>query len=134
VEPIRLCALVVSLAASGCITSPSPVDVLGLWGGSHLSMQVTSVGGRLQYDCADGVIEEPIRPNAAGRFTAVGSHTPSHGGPIRVDEILPAFRARYDGEVDGERMNLAVTLVDTGVVLGSFQLLHGSSGLLVRCL
>jgi hypothetical protein len=134
VEPIRLFALVVSLAAAGCITSPSSVDVLGLWGGSHLSMQVTPAGAHLQYDCADGVIEEPIRPNTAGRFTAVGSHTPSHGGPIRVDEILPAFRARYDGEVDGERMNLLVTLVDTGVVLGSFQLRRGSSGLLVRCL
>lgn len=114
-EPIRLSTLVVSLAAAGCMTSPSSIDVLGQWGGSHLSMQVTSTGGQLQYDCADGVIEEPIRPNAAGRFTAVGSHTLSHGGPIRVDEILPVFRARYDGEVDGERMTLLVTLWTRGL-------------------
>jgi hypothetical protein len=99
-----------------------------------VSMDVTSAGARVEYDCAEGVIDEPIRPNAVGRFTVVGSHTPGHGGPVRVDEILPAFRARYDGEIDGERMNLLVTLVDTGVVLGSFQLRRGSSGLLVRCL
>ncbi len=97
-------------------------------------MHVTSTGARLEYDCAEGVIEEPLRPDAEGRFTATGLHTPGHGGPIRVGEILPAFRARYEGHVQGERMNLQVTLTETGVVLGSFQLLRGSSGLLLRCL
>jgi hypothetical protein len=133
-KPIRVLALVGNVAAAGCIASPTSVDVLGLWGGLHVSLQVTSAGGHLEYDCADGVIEGPIRPDRAGRFTAVGTHTPGRGGPIRVGEILPAFRARYDGEVDGERMNLLVTLVDTEVVLGPFQLQRGSSGRLVRCL
>lgn len=97
-------------------------------------MDVTSTGARLEYDCAEGVIEEPLRPDAEGRFTAIGIHTPGHGGPIRVGEILPAFRARYDGHVDGERMSLLVTFTETGIVLGSFELRRGSSGLLVRCL
>jgi hypothetical protein len=97
-------------------------------------MHVTSAGARLEYDCAEGVIEEPLRPDAEGRFTAKGLHTPGHGGPIRVGEILPAFRARYDGQVDGELMSLVVTFTETGVVLGSFRLRRGNSGLLVRCL
>ena len=96
-------------------------------------MLVTATGARLEYDCSEGVIEEPLRPDAEGRFTATGSHTPGHGGPIRVGEILPACRARYDGHVDGQRMSLLVTFMETGVVLGSFQLRRGSSGLLVRC-
>lgn len=116
------------------MTNPSPVVALGPWGGSHVRMDVTSAGARLEYDCAEGVIEEPLRPDAEGRFTASGSHTPGHGGPIRLGEILPAFRARYEGRVDGEQMNLLVTLTETGVVLGSFQLRRGSSGLLIRCL
>jgi hypothetical protein len=127
-------ALLISLAAAGCVTKPTPIVAPGPWGGSHVSMQVTSAGARLEYDCADAVIEEPLHPDAEGRFTATGSHTPGHGGPIRVGEILPAFRARYDGHVDGERMSLVVTLMETGVVLGPFQLRRGSSGLLVRCL
>lgn len=133
-NPIRVLALAVSLAAAGCITNPTPVIVPGPWGGSHVSMQVTSAGAHLDYDCAEGVIEEPLRPDAEGRFTAVGTHTPGHGGPIRAGEILPTFRARYDGQVNGERMSLLVTLTETEVALGFFQLRRGSSGLLVRCL
>ena len=127
-------ALLVSLAAGRCMTGPTPVVVLGSWGGSHLSLDVTSTGARLEYDCADGVIEEPLRPDAEGRFTATGVHTPGHGGPIRADEVLPALRARYEGRIRGERMSLLVTLTETGLVLGSFDLRRGSPGLLVPCL
>jgi hypothetical protein len=95
---------------------------------------VTSAGARLEYDCAEGVVEEPLRPDAEGRFTATGRHTPGHGGPIREGEILPAFRARYDGHVQGDQMSLLVTFTETGVELGPFELRRGSSGLLVRCL
>jgi hypothetical protein len=97
-------------------------------------MLVTSAGARLEYDCAEGVIEEPLRPDTEGRFTATGFHTPGHGGPIRVGEILPVFRARYDGRVDGEQMSLRVTITETGVELGPFVLRRGGSGSLVRCL
>lgn len=116
------------------MTSPAPVDTLGLWGGSHVSLEITSAGGLVEYDCADGVVEEAIRPDGAGRFVAAGTHTPGHGGPVREGEILPSFRARYEGHITGERMNLLVTLIDTGVVLGPFELRRGSPGLLVRCL
>ena len=126
--------IVFSLAAAGCTTNPTSVIAPGAWGGSHVNMHVTSAGARLEYDCAEGVIEEPLRPDAEGRFTATGLHTPGHGGPIRAGEILPAFRARYDGHVEGEQMSLLVTFTETGVELGSFELRRGRSGLLVRCL
>src|SRR5688500_14908613 len=109
------CALtIVSLAAAGCATSPTPVVAPGPWGGSHVSMQVTSDGARLEYDCAEGVIEEQLRPDGEGSFTAAGTHTPGRGGPIREGEILPSFRARYDGHVKGDQMSLLVTLTETG--------------------
>ena len=126
--------IVISLAAAGCTTTPTPVMALGPWGGSHVSMHITSAGARLEYDCAEGVIDEPLRPDAEGRFTAIGTHTPGRGGPIREGEILPAFRARYDGQVESEQMSLLVTFTETGVKLGPFQLRRGSPGLLVRCL
>ena len=133
-EPTRVLAFVAGLAVLGCMTGPTPVvDVLGLWGGSHVSVQITAQGAQVEYDCADGVIEVPVRPDGAGRFTACGTHTPCHGGPIRLGEIPPSFRARYDGRVDADRMDLSVTLVDTGTVLGPFQLRRGRSGLLVKC-
>ena len=127
-------AIAMSATVMACTTNPSPVVAQGPWGGSHVSMQVTSDGARLEYDCADGVIDEPLRPDAKGQFTVSGRHTPGHGGPIRVDEILPVFRARYDGHVDGGQMSLRVTLTETGVQLGPFDLRRGNSGLLFRCL
>ena len=97
-------------------------------------MQVTSAGAHLEYDCAEGVIEEPLRPDGEGSFTAAGTHTPGHGGPIREGEILPSFHARYEGRVKGDQMSLAVTLTETGAQLGSFELRRGSFGVLLRCL
>ena len=99
-----------------------------------MRLDVTSTGARLEYDCAEGVIEQPLRPDGEGRFTANGVHTPGHGGPIRVGETLPSFRARYEGRVDGEQMSLLVTLTETGAMLGTFELRRGSAGLLTRCL
>ena len=125
---------ILSLAAASCTTNPTPVIAFGPWGGSHVSMDVTSVGAHLEYDCAEGVIEEPLRPDGEGRFTAIGTHTPGHGGPIRNGENLPSFRARYDGHVKGEQMSLIVTLTETGTPLDSFELRRGRSGVLVRCL
>ena len=99
-----------------------------------MSMEVTATGARLEYDCAAGAIEEPLRPDAEGRFIATGAHTPGRGGPIREGEVLPAFRARYDGQVKNAEMSLRVTLTETGVEVGVFQLRRGSSGVLFRCL
>jgi hypothetical protein len=133
-KPVSALTIVVGLAAVDCTTNPTPFIAQGPWGGPHVSMDVTSDGARLEYDCATGVIEEPLRPDDGGRFRATGTHTPGHGGPIREGEILPALRARYDGHFKGEQMSLRVTLTDSGVDVGTFELRRGSTGLLVRCL
>ena len=126
---------IIGLAAVGCATtSPTPVLALGPWGGAHVRMQVTSGGARLEYDCADGVIEEPLRPDSEGWFAATGTHTPGRPGPVRGDETLPSFRARYRGHVQDDQMSLVVTLTEAGTQLGPFELRQGSSGLVVRCL
>jgi hypothetical protein len=97
-------------------------------------MQVTSTGARLEYDCADGTIEEPLRPDASGRFVVSGVHAPGQGGPVRAGEILPSFRARYEGQLAGPQMLLRVTLVESPLVVGVFTLQRGSPGLILRCL
>lgn len=124
----------ISFAAAGCTTAPTPLVALGPWGGPHIGMQVTATGARLEYDCAEGVIEQPLRADADGWVTATGVHIPGHGGPIREGEILPALRARYEGRLAGDQMRLLVILIETGVELGEFELRRGRSGVLVRCL
>lgn len=128
--------LFVSLAVAGCDparTSP-PSMVIGTWGGDHAGLVATPDSGTLEYDCAVGRITEPLRPGADGRFVATGTHTPGHGGPARIDEILPNRPARYTGRVDGDLMSLTVVMTDSNVTVGTFQLTRGRSPHVIKCL
>src|SRR5664280_1463436 len=53
-----------------------------VWGGNHVSLEITPQGATLEFDCAHGNISEPIKANAKGEFAARGTYTPERGGPI----------------------------------------------------
>lgn len=126
-----LAALVlVASCQAGTMTPPGPLT--GSWGGQHIGIELTATDGRLDYDCAAGTIDEPVRPDVAGRFTARGTHTPSMGGPERVDVRRPQLEASYVGELNGDRMTLRVRTAEAE--LGPFTLMRGAEPTLVRCL
>ena len=124
------------LAAVACAHPISPGDSVaaGMWGGEHVALEVTADGGRVEYDCAHGEINEPLRLDRDGHFDAAGTHTPEHGGPVREDEKLPSDPERYAGRVDGTRMTLTVTVTDSPEILGTFTVAHGVPGRLLKCL
>lgn len=122
------------LLAVGCLEANVPEVVTGDWGGEHLGMLASTSGATLEYDCATGTINGPIRPDAAGRFSVSGEHYPGHGGPIRVDEEQVKRPARYNGVVRGGMMDLIVTLTDSNEVLGTFTLVYGRSPFVFKCL
>ena len=128
--------LIVSLAVAACgVAGTSPPSVLvGTWGGDHAGLVATPDSGTLEYDCAAGRITEPLRPGSDGRFVASGTHTPGHGGPVRIDEILPRRPARYTGRVDGDLLSLTVVMTDSNVTVGTFQLTRGRSPNVFKCL
>lgn len=105
----------------------------GDWGGEHIGLVVTANGAIVEYDCASGTIDQALVA-ADGRFTAVGTHTRGHGGPVREDEIPDKHPARYDGQVDEGTMVLEVTLIDSGEKLGRYSLVHGRSPRVFKCL
>ena len=119
------------LLAAGCAT-PQPAPLAGEWGGTHVGLGLGPAGGTLDYDCAHGTIG-PLAVGAGGRFTAEGTHSPGTGGPERVGQVLPSFRATYSGTVRGDRMTLHGRL-ETGVQLGPFELHRGAEPILLRCL
>lgn len=94
---------------------------------------MTATGGTLDYDCAAGTIEGPLRPNEDGRFSAVGTHTPRRGGPETEEQVLPSYRVEYAGQVRGKLMSLHARVAN-GVVLGPFLLRNGTEPTIVRCL
>jgi len=132
VPPLLLVVVLVSATATcaGPLTGPvKPGD----WGGEHIALVVTANGASVEYDCASGTVDQPLVA-AEGRFTAVGTHTRGHGGPVRDDEIPDRHPARYDGQVDEETMTLEVTLLDSGEKLGRYTLVHGRSPSVFKCL
>jgi len=102
------------------------------WGGTHIGLVITVSGATVEYDCAEGEILEPIRLTG-GRFNVLGLHYIGMGGPIGVDRVHPR-PARFEGRVDGDTMNLTVTLTDTKEQVGTFTLARGATPHVFKCL
>lgn len=133
-------ALTIGLA-SLCVIAAGPCakDLAGpvapsKWGGDHVGLTVSDGGSTLEYDCASGTIDQKIVAATDGNFTAVGTHSPGHGGPTMQGEVPVRRPARYDGWTDGETMTLTVTLTDTGEKRAGFTLTRGQAPRLFRCL
>ena len=104
----------------------------GQWGGPHVDLALTGTGGTIAYDCAHGVLNAAVVPDAAGHFDVPGVHIREHGGPVRIGEIADSVTARYTGQVNRDWMNFRVFAgPDT---LGPFNVQRGAAPQLVRCL
>ena len=129
--PFAAIALLVAVACTGPLSS---TDLLGEWGGEHIGLTVIAAGATLEYDCASGTIDEPLNPDASGRFEARGTFVPGKGGPAIEGEEPVAYPALHQGTTDGETMTLHVTRLDTGESLGTFVLARGAPPRVFRCL
>ena len=114
-------------------TSSGGSDVNGLWGGQHISMEVTEEGATINYDCAHGRIVGKITPDRTGNFEAKGFHSLERPGPMREgeDNEQPAL---YHGSIHDETMTLTVEIAKTKEVVGNFTLTRGSSGRIRKCM
>jgi hypothetical protein len=117
-------------AAGGGLPVPA-----GVWGGEHIRLVVTETGAEVEYDCAVGRVEGPLRRNPDGDFEAGGVHAFEEGGPRRLGDPAPAQHpVRYQGWTDGHHMRLTVTLSASGKEVGTFSLELGRPPLLEKCL
>lgn len=132
----RLLVIVTGILAvtfTACSEDPvRPIPIEGQWGADGLIVVIEHHGGTLEYDCAQGTIDEPVVLNSRGRFDVLGTHTPDCGGPCPPGE--PIVRpSRYQGSIVGDTLLITVTLTDTGVVIGSFTVVRDASGRLHKC-
>ena len=128
-------ALILAVLLAGCkTTEPEIQPVIGNWGGTHIGLVLDPAGGRLEYDCATGTIDQPVIVNSLGEFHEKGTHTPGTGGPVRQDYVPPTLPALYHGSVKGERMTLRVIVPSNGTVIGPLELRLGATPILMRCL
>ena len=106
----------------------------GSWGGQHIRLTVEHGSARIEYDCANGSIEGPLKIDSRGRFELRGVHMREHGGPMRSDEQQQGQAAKYTGWTDGKKMTLSVTLVDSKTEIGTYQLTRGGAARIFKCL
>ena len=104
-----------------------------VWGSRDVTMRVTAQGAELDFACAHGAIQQPIRPNAAGEFSVPGTYTPERGGPIMKDNPPRDLPAIYKGAISGDTMHLEIILSDQSQSPPPFTLTKGKQAKVVKC-
>jgi hypothetical protein len=130
-------ACLLGAALSGCASSPtgsSPIELLGPWGGEHVTLMVNDAGSHLEFDCAHGDIPGALKTEANQMFAWSGIFVRERGGPIREDEKPDAHPAMYVGRVTGQTMQLTIRLTDSDTPIGTFMLTRGAPGRVFKCL
>jgi hypothetical protein len=122
------------LALAGC-SGGAVVGIdrvpIGEWGGEHVRLTVTDTGGRVEFDCAHGTLDAPLRVDTEGRFSVPGTIV-LEGGPVPDPPPAPQG-ARYLGQTDGRRL-LLERQNSGGELLGTFHLERGRAAVLFKCL
>ena len=103
----------------------------GVWGGQHINVEVGEKSARIEYDCANGVINGPLSVDANGNFKLRGTHRIERGGPIRADDDSKGEPATYTGTIKGNTMTLTLKVGDADTE--TFTLEKGKEGDLVKC-
>ena len=110
------------------VTVPASV-----WGADHIILNVAAKGVTIQYDCADGQIEQSLMMDEHGNFAANGFHIQGQGGPVLKDATQTRQSAHYEGNIAGDTITLKVTLTETNKVIGEFKLERGKVPKMTRC-
>jgi|ERR1041385_1198677 hypothetical protein len=106
----------------------------GVWGGQHISFEVSGKGATIEYDCAHATIDRTIFLDRNGRFSVSGRHFSEHAGPVREqDERQTGYPVTFSGEVKGNELTLKVHNSSTKEDLGTFTLVHGAEPKLFKC-
>ena len=105
----------------------------GTWGSERASLKITTTGATLEILASGGCFGsygEMTRPIPQGLFSIVGTYTQLTGVyPGRIQYV-----AQYSGDVEGNRMSIAITVPALPQVFGPFQLSYGVNNEWSPCL
>jgi hypothetical protein len=106
--PLRATVLLFAvLVLGGCHGETVPA---GAWGGDHVVLTVTDNGGSVEFDCASGTLDHPLRLDDRGRFSVPGTFVPQHPGATRTSDAAQSRPARYQGRLDRQKLEFTVTV------------------------
>ncbi len=134
---IQFAALTIAILFLGASRSRAQEDQSSgapqVWGGSHVSMVMSSENTTFEFDCAQGVTMSPIKPDANGDFETTGTYTPQRGGPVQKDSLPNDLPATYKGAIHGNTMTLEVLLEDKSQQPPPLILKRGEAGRVTKC-
>lgn len=131
---VTVVALVCAPGCAGGYSQPSDALITGRWAGDRIELVLNEMGGSVEFDCARGVILEPIQPRDDGRFDVPGSYSGLTRRPERIDETsAQAQTSRYEGTVSGDEMTITLRLTDSGQTLGPYSASRNGRSQLVKC-
>jgi hypothetical protein len=104
----------------------------GAWGDDHVLLTVNDNGGRVEFDCARGTLDHPLRLDEKGVFSVPGTYVPERSGPVKPGEELPRRPARYQGRLDRQKLEFTVT-VEGQAAQGPFTVTLGKNAKLEKC-
>ena len=132
-------AALLLLAAFLAAPTPTP-DASGLrvpegvWGGLGIAVRIGGSGAEIEFDCARGAIDGPLRVDERGRFEISGTFERGRPGPTRMGDTPKSEPARYRGKLDGQVLALEVTPSSTGRTMGPFSAKLGGAPRIRSCL
>jgi hypothetical protein len=127
-----LAAVALLAVGPGAGARPDRVPV-GSWGGDHVGLEVAQADAQVEFDCARGTLEGPLRLDSRGRFDVNGTYVQERGGPEREGEER-GRPARYSGTCDGRTLTLTIRLTEPKQTLGPYRLTRGATPSLRKCL
>lgn len=129
--------ILLALVATHDLAAQSKGSALGpegtVWGGTHLELEVTSQVATLEFDCASGTIVLPLTADSHGVFTAKGTFTREHPGPVMRDNPNSTAPAVFTGTITGDILHLKVSAGSPPENLGEFVLTRGQPGRIFKC-
>ncbi len=105
----------------------------GSWGATGINLSIGAGSSQIQFDCADAEITDVLQIDSQGNFTANGYFVRGTHGPIRIDAAPKQNPATFTGMIAGDSMNLKITLVESGEVIGEYSLGKDAIGRIRRC-
>lgn len=119
--------------AQSAPAAPAKALPNGVWGGEHIRMEVNDNGADIEFDCARGVLAQPLQLDANGSFRAQGVYLAQSPAPAATDGSPGAGRkATYTGTLNGSSLHLEVHIEGQDVPL-TFDLVLGDQGHLAKC-
>jgi hypothetical protein len=127
---VTVVAMLAAMPAASSLAAKKTRLRGNIWGSEQAIVTVTAKGATIEFECADGTIDEPLTINKDGTFDLSGTFTPRSHGPTR-DDGPAQVKSRYAGRSDGNSLEFTIKLSDT--TLGPFTVKRGEHPALKRC-